>query len=203
MKSKLIVIILAAALSYNCSSSLGAQRGVNTGAGLLIGATGLMAGNMIIPAIDNAGQIASIDNRNSQPSMEINVFAGIAGVVGLMTFAASTASYANHNERRIDLQVSSIEQRIPETSEPSGGRVWDFASEFYYNYGSGDDQELRNAAIRCDAGQVAECIYFVQLVSLGLTSFNVEEDDLCNLTVAACQNSDDYNICALMEENCN
>lgn len=114
MKSKFIVIILAAALSYNCSSSLQAQRGVNAGAGLLIGATGLMAGNMIIPAIDNLGRFN--DNRNSQPSMEINVFSGIAGVVGLITFAASTASYANHNERRNDLQVSSIEQRIPETN---------------------------------------------------------------------------------------
>ena len=114
MKSKFIVLILAAALSYNCSSSLSAQRGVNAGSGLLIGATGLMAGNMIIPAIDNLGRFN--DNRNSQPSMEINVFAGIAGVVGLITFAASTASYANHNERRIDLQASSIEQRILETN---------------------------------------------------------------------------------------
>jgi hypothetical protein len=114
MKRKLIVIILAAALSYNCSSSLSAQRGVNAGAGLLIGATGLMAGNMIIPAIDNLGRFN--DNRNSQPSMEINVFAGIAGVAGLITFAASTASFANHYERRFDLPVSSTDQRIPETN---------------------------------------------------------------------------------------
>ena len=203
MKNKYIVLILAIAISYSCSSSQGAQRGVNAGAGLLIGATGLMAGNMIIPAIDNAGQISSIDNRRSQPSMEINIFAGIAGVIGLVTFAASTASYANYNERRYNPHASSVDQRIPEPSVPIGGRVWSFASEFYYNYGSGDDQELRNTAIRCDAGQVSECIYFVQLVSLGLTSFNVEEDDLCNLSAAACQNSDDYNICALMEENCN